>query len=402
MEMISYGKSDIGKVRDNNEDFLALKKINDDENLFIVADGMGGHQAGDVASKLGVETFVKHYRDLRAKDLPIPESLSESINKANSAILKKASSDIDKRGMGTTFSALLISDKKAYIVHIGDSRIYLVRADKIERITTDHTFVEKMVADGRITLEEARHHPQKNILYMSLGARETFYPDEIKGFEVKNDDIFLMCSDGLTDMVRDDVIKEYCLSYPPEKAVNELIALGNRNGGLDNISIVIVQIGGGKRHRTEAIKTSGIKKSRSFFLLVSLFFLMLLIFGTILLKKEKSSVFPKDIKEINFKPLKLEEKEKLDLVEQSPGSDENNSIKKIAGANTLMVKYTDSLSLIFTKDEFITVKDGNVIFRNDYRFGSMRISLDSIYFDKGSNGLVAIDNERKFYKMLVR
>ncbi|MCK5004529.1 MAG: Stp1/IreP family PP2C-type Ser/Thr phosphatase [Candidatus Aminicenantes bacterium] len=402
MEIISYGKSDIGKVRDNNEDFLTTKKISENEHLFIVADGMGGHQAGNVASKLGVETFVKHYRVIRKKGTSIPESLLESINKSNSAVLTKASTDLDKRGMGTTFSALLISDSKVNIVHIGDSRVYLVRDDKIKRITTDHTFVEKMVAEGRITPEEARRHPQKNILYMSLGARETFHPDEITGLEVKNNDIFLICSDGLTDMVTDDVIKEYCQSYSPEKAVDELITLSNRNGGLDNISIIVIEIGGEKKHRTEPIKIPGKKKGRSLFLMLSLLFMTLLIFGSLLLKKEKLPAFSNDLREISFKPLEFEEKEKLDLVRQSPGSVDSDSIRKFISENTLMVKTSNSISLIFSKKEFIAVQNGDVLFRNTYRFGKSQISLESIYFDKASNGLVAIDDEKKIYKMLVK
>ncbi len=402
MEIISYGKSDIGKVRDNNEDFLAIKKIAEDEHLFVVADGMGGHQAGNVASKLGVETFVKYYKMTRKKGTSIPESLLESINRSNSAVLTKASTDLDKRGMGTTFSALLISDSKLNIVHIGDSRIYLVREDKIRRITTDHTFVEKMVSEGRITPEEARRHPQKNILYMSLGARETFHPEEIVDLDVKKNDIYLICSDGLTDMVTDDAIKEYCQSYPPEKAVDELITLSNKNGGLDNISVIVVEIGGKKKHSTEPIKVPRGKKGRSLFVMISLLFMVLLIFGSLLLRKEKVPAFSSDLKEIRFKSLGFEEKEKLDLVRQSPGIVDSESIRKFIGENTLMVKTSDSISLIFSKDEFIAVQNGDVLFRNTYRFGDSRISLESIYFDKASNGLVAIDDEKKIYKMLVK
>ncbi|MEN8222784.1 MAG: Stp1/IreP family PP2C-type Ser/Thr phosphatase [Acidobacteriota bacterium] len=402
MEIISYGKSDIGKVRDNNEDFFAINDISENEHLLIVADGMGGHQAGNVASKLGVETFVKHYGSVRKRGASIPPALLQSIKRSNSAVLKKASSELDKRGMGTTFSALLISKKKANIVHIGDSRIYLIRDGIIKRITTDHTFVEKMVAEGRITSEEARHHPQKNILYMSLGARETFHPDEITGMEVMVDDIFLICSDGLTDMVTDDIIMEYCLSYPPDKAVDELIALSNRNGGLDNITIVIAQAGGVKKHRTEPIKVQKEKKERSLFLVLSILFVTLLVFGSFLLKKNKPLDFTGHLKEINFKQLRFEEKEKLDLVMQSPAGNENEEIKKFINSETLMIKSINSISLIFLRDEFIAVRNGDVLFRDRYRFGKNKINLESIYFDKASNGLVAIDDEKKIYKMSVK
>ncbi len=402
MEIISYGNSDIGKVRDNNEDFFAIKNISENEHLLIVADGMGGHQAGNVASKLGVETFVKHYEAVRKRGTSIPSSLLQSIKRSNSAVLKKASSDLDKRGMGTTFSALLISKQKANIVHIGDSRIYMIRDGIINRITTDHTFVEKMVSEGRITPEEARRHPQKNILYMSLGAREAFHPDEITGLEVKTDDILLLCSDGLTDMVTDEVIKEYCMSYPPDTAVNELIALSNKNGGLDNITIVIAQAGGEIKHRTEPIKTRQKKKGRSLFLMISLLFLTLLILGSLILKKDKAVEFTGYLKEINFQQLKFEEKEKLDLVRQFPGDADSYELKEFVTGDTLMIKSINSISLIFSKNEFVAVRNGDVLFRDKYMFGKNRINLENIYFDKASNGLVAIDVEKKIYKMSVK
>ena len=402
MEIISHGRSDIGKVRDNNEDFLASETIGENEHLFIIADGMGGHQAGNIASKLGVETFIKHYGTLRKKNTPIKKALFESISRSNSAVLRKASAELDKRGMGTTFSALLITGNKASIVHIGDSRIYLIRDGNIRKVTTDHTFVEKMVSEGRITEDEARRHPQKNILYMSLGARETFHPDEITDLEVREDDVFLLCSDGLTDMVTDDVIREYCESYPPDKAVNELIALSNRNGGLDNVSVIVVQVGGEKKHNTEPIRLSGAKKGRPLFLLLSILFLIVLIFGSVLMKKGAAPVFPEHLNEIRFNPLEFEEKENLDLVKQSPADSDVAGIKKFITGNTLMIKSDDSISLIFARDEYIGVRNGEVLFRNGYMVGNNRICLESIYFDKSTNGLVAIDDEKKIYKMSVK
>jgi len=401
MEINSYGKSDIGKVRGNNEDFLVIEKISDTEHLFIIADGMGGHQAGNVASKLGVETFVKYYSSVRKKGVSIPESMLESINHANSAILDKASAEIDKRGMGTTFSTLLISENEANIVHIGDSRIYLVRDGEIKKVTTDHTFVEKMVDEGRITSEEARVHPQKNILYMSLGARETFHPDEIKGIEVKDNDVFLICSDGLTDMVTDDIIKEYCESYPPEKSVNELISLSNKNGGLDNISIIVVRIGKKIKNQTEPIAITKLKKNRLLFMVISILFLSLVVFGSVLLKKDKIPIFPSDTIRIGFEPLKAGEREKLNLVSQTLGISENINTGKFISNSTLMVRTSRSISLIFSKDEFIVVKNGNVLFRNGYRLNRRSMILKSICFDKTSNGLVAIDDEENIYKLSV-
>ncbi len=257
MKLIYAGKSDKGKLRKANEDFFACQKIKGDEYLFVVADGMGGHQAGDVASKLGTETFIRRYNELREANTPIPEALRESISTANEEILEKATADLKKRGMGTTFSAVVLADMKAHIVHVGDSRIYITRDNEIVRLTTDHTFVEKMVEEGRLTEEEARDHPQKNILYMSLGARLSFAPELSESFNLKKGDILALCSDGLNNMVTDVQIKEYVTNHPPQKAVEKLIKLANENGGLDNITLLVILVNGNKPKSSE--KTEPIK-----------------------------------------------------------------------------------------------------------------------------------------------
>ena len=255
MKLTFYGKSDRGKLRQANEDYFACEKISSNEYIFIVADGMGGHQAGDVASKLGTLNFVHHYKELREKEIPMLDSLKESIVKANDSILQKALADLKKRGMGTTFSAIAVADMKGYIVHVGDSRIYIVRNNEILRLTTDHTFVEKMVEEGRLTDEEAREHPQKNILYMSLGARQSFSPEISERFDLNEDDRFILCSDGLNNMVPDNVIKEYVTAHSPQKAVEQLIIKANDNGGLDNITLVVVHVDESKNSDdTEPIK----------------------------------------------------------------------------------------------------------------------------------------------------
>lgn len=242
MKIDFFGNTDKGKVRKNNEDYFTGEKIRNDEYFFAVADGMGGHRAGDVASRLGTVTFVKSYKKFRKKGMPIIESINHSIARANGAILKKASSDPKKRGMGTTFSGIVVAGMKAYIVHVGDSRIYLIRDGRILQLTTDHTFVGKMVEEGRITEDEARDHPQKNILYMSLGAREAFEPEISEYFELEPGDVFVLCSDGLNNMVTDETIKEYAMSYETRESVSQLIKLANSNGGTDNITIQVVQV----------------------------------------------------------------------------------------------------------------------------------------------------------------
>jgi protein phosphatase len=242
MKVDYFGKTDRGNVRKANEDYLAGERIKDAEYLFIVADGMGGHRAGDVASRVGATSFIKHYKKLRKKNTPIDDTILRALIKANLSILEKAESDPRKRGMGTTFSAVVLADMKAYVAHVGDSRIYLIRDDEMVQLTTDHTFVGKMVEEGRITEDEARDHPQKNILYMSLGARKSFEPEINKSLELLDDDIFIMCSDGLNNMVSDNLIKEYVLSYPPRESVEELIRMANENGGTDNITLQVIHV----------------------------------------------------------------------------------------------------------------------------------------------------------------
>jgi protein phosphatase len=262
MKITYYGKSDKGKLRRTNEDFFTCQKVNNNEYLFVVADGMGGHQAGDVASKMGTLTFLRRYRELREVKTPMPDVLKESITKANEAILKKATSDLKKRGMGTTFSAVAAVNMKAYIVHVGDSRIYLIRDNEISRLTTDHTFVEKMVEEGRLTEDEARDHPQKNILYMSLGARQSFSPEVSNSYDLHKGDILILCSDGLNNMVTEEQIKKHALSYPPRKAVDKLVKMANDNGGIDNITLVMVVVGDCKSKSSEKTEPIKILKKR--------------------------------------------------------------------------------------------------------------------------------------------
>lgn len=277
---INYsGQTDKGKVRKANEDFLAYEKINDNEYLFIVADGMGGHQAGDVASKLGTQTFVDTYKSLRGNGDTIPDTMQQSIKEANATILAKASSDFSKKGMGTTFSAMVVSDMKACIVHVGDSRIYLIRDNQITKITTDHTFVEKMMEEGRLSEEEARNHPQKNILYMSLGARESFAPILIDDYEVREGDIFILCSDGLNNMVSDEQILEISFKHPnPSEMVAELVDYANEQGGTDNITVQAIKVGSshnsGDTEPISPVKRKGVVFALSFIALLIIFFII--------------------------------------------------------------------------------------------------------------------------------
>lgn len=269
MDIHFFAKTDIGRVRSGNEDYFLNEKIADEEFLFCVADGMGGHLAGDVASRIACEKFVENYKSSRRKKLPIPEAMEFSIRRANQAILKKAEDDPMKKGMGTTFSAVVILEKKACIIHIGDSRVYFIREGHIKRLTTDHTFVEKLVENGRISIEEAREHPQKNVLYMSLGARDGFFPEIIKDFAIQDGDAFVICSDGLSNMVDEELIKKVVLSMLPEDAAEELVHIANSSGGNDNITLQVVRIGSIESlEKTKPVKIASVKRNRLGFLIL--------------------------------------------------------------------------------------------------------------------------------------
>ena len=288
MKLTFFGNSDIGRVRRTNEDNFSGKRVAENEHLFIIADGMGGHQAGEVASKLGITSFIRKYRKLRKHGLAVEESMVKSMKQANSSILKRALTDPYKRGMGTTFTALVIYNRKATIVHVGDSRIYLIRNNKIKKITTDHTFVEKMLKEGKISEEEARDHPQKNILYMSLGARESYIPEIINDMPIKKGDVITMCSDGLNNMVEDETIKKYSLGNDPEESVNALIDLANENGGGDNITIQIIHAGpSAKKRKRTSYKQNHLRKVSVSLILTLVFSMALFLLN---LKNIESSI----------------------------------------------------------------------------------------------------------------
>ncbi len=316
MDIHFFAKTDVGKVRSANEDYFLSEKIAANEFLFIVADGMGGHQAGDVASKLASETFSGTYKILRKKNTAIMESMELAIKKANTVVFEKAAADIEKRGMGTTFSAMIIAAMKAFIVHVGDSRVYLIRKSKIKKITTDHSFVEKLVEEGRISPEEAHEHPQKNVLYMSLGARENFSPEILNAIILEDGDALIMCSDGLSNMVTDKTLMEIVMDDYPEDAANALVKLANVNGGADNITMQIVRIGSlAILEKTKPIRVA--KSRKKIFVAISLLVLLAIllalwyVFKNIghsetKIEKNANAAFL-DVEQKNRKPQKINE-----------------------------------------------------------------------------------------------
>lgn len=240
--MDSYSKTDVGMTRKVNQDYLfrSDKPVGNLPNLFLVADGMGGHKAGDLASRLCVETFVEEAGQNRLKT-PV-SILNECVTKANETVYHKAQDSPDYEGMGTTLVAATIVDQILYVANIGDSRLYVVNRS-IEQITEDHSWVEEMVKKGELTEEEMRFHPQKNIITRALGTGEQVTADFFE-VELKPGDRILMCSDGLSNMIDDDEL--FQIVSNKEKKLKDvchmLIDKANGYGGKDNIAVVLVEI----------------------------------------------------------------------------------------------------------------------------------------------------------------
>lgn len=242
VSMKTFSITDIGEKRKVNQDYVYCEAlpVGKLENLFIVADGMGGHNAGDYASRFSVTKFVECVKE-STKDSPI-EVIETAIKQTNEALLKKSNQQIELEGMGTTFVVATIANRTLYVANIGDSRLYLVNKE-ITQITRDHSLVEEMVRTGKIQESEARCHPNKNVITRALGVKETVEPD---CFEVacEKGDIVLMCSDGLTNMLEDDQIQTIVNTTQDnlEKTAKRLVEEANRNGGKDNIGIVLVKL----------------------------------------------------------------------------------------------------------------------------------------------------------------
>lgn len=238
----AFGKTDVGLMRTINQDsiFVSTQPIGKLPNLFIVADGMGGHKAGDVASREAIERFVKYACTTHMSD---PANILDAgIISVNKDIFDMANSNRDYSGMGTTFVAASLVENHVYIANVGDSRLYLIGRD-IRQITRDHSLVEDMVRMGVLEREEARTHYKKNVITKAIGVADdkTSTPD-IFEIEVENGDKLLLCSDGLTNMVEDYDIKKIVKDNDSiEDAVRELIKQANENGGKDNISAILIE-----------------------------------------------------------------------------------------------------------------------------------------------------------------
>lgn len=241
--MRAFAKTDVGKARQINEDYYYISNDQDIAKVYILADGMGGYNGGEIASKLATTTALKYilnnFESVPKEKEDILKLVKSSIEYANMVVYEKANKEKDLEGMGTTLDVCLIYNNKAYIGHVGDSRIYRIRKEFIRKLTHDHSYVQKLVKDGTITQEEANHHPKKNMLMKALGCTTFVEPDvTIKGF-IK-DDIILMCSDGLTNMIEDKEIYEI-VKREGTLAAEKLVQKANENGGYDNITAIVIR-----------------------------------------------------------------------------------------------------------------------------------------------------------------
>jgi len=235
-------RTDIGMIRAGNEDSF-FADANQFRGLFIVADGMGGHAAGEVASEMAVQIVTKELASVQhLNGADVAPRVAAALRNANRAIFLRTVEEVDKQGMGTTASVLLLANDRYLIGQVGDSRVYLLRDGVLRQLTKDHSYVQEQVDAGFLTPEQARYHPYSNVITRCVGASESVEPDTYGG-AVKAGDIFLVASDGLTGMVDDRRLQQLLLARSsPGRLVDSLIAEANGRGGLDNITAIVIQV----------------------------------------------------------------------------------------------------------------------------------------------------------------
>jgi protein phosphatase len=246
MEIIGAMRTDTGLVRTLNEDSVAWVTPHDDDtatnrgSLALVADGMGGHAAGEVASALAADVVRRLYYDL---DGPIPQVLASAFAAANRAIIEYAQEHPECRGMGTTCTVLAFRDSQAWLAHIGDSRAYLLRDRHLIQLSEDQTLVAKLVSEGTITQAEADQSPMHNVILQALGTTANIKPMiGAKGLPLQSGDVLILCSDGVSNMVPDGKIAEVASRLPPQEACDALIEAALAAGGHDNASLGVFSV----------------------------------------------------------------------------------------------------------------------------------------------------------------
>jgi PPM family protein phosphatase len=249
MQIKAYGLSDVGKQRQHNEDTFLVEP---GARLFLVADGMGGHAAGEIASRIAVDSISEFILHTNEDDGTWPHGYDVHLNRstnrlvaalriANGRVLEAMKRDARLKGMGTTIVASLFDGDTISFAHVGDSRAYLIREGKLIRITNDHSWVYEQVQAGMLSEEEAQRHPLRNVITRALGGAVSVLPDASE-IAWRPGDLYLLCSDGLTGMISEEEILQVVAEYEnPEEAVRQLIDLANARGGIDNVTAVLIQ-----------------------------------------------------------------------------------------------------------------------------------------------------------------
>jgi serine/threonine protein phosphatase PrpC len=238
-------KTDLGRVRENNEDKFEYYIPEDESTLasrglvFVVCDGMGGHAAGQIASELACKTFIDVYLHHPATEADV--ALRSAVVAANRFVADVARAIPARRGMGTTLSALILLQDKAFTVQVGDSRIYRLRSGELVQMTVDHTWVEEMTRNGMMSREEAENHPRKHMLMRAVGVEVDIQPD-IELHDLQPGDQYMLCSDGLINHVDDEAIHQLMAGAPPSEAVWKLVGTALTNGGSDNCTVMVVRV----------------------------------------------------------------------------------------------------------------------------------------------------------------
>lgn len=240
--MIGFGNTDVGKLRKVNQDYVYINNepIGSLDNLYIVADGVGGHKAGEVASEVAIDSFEQFIYE--TEDDEVLDLLVSALAYANEQVFNLAKTNKQYENMGTTLLATTIKNNKIFIAHVGDCRLYGIRNNKIAQMTSDHTYVMDLFKAGVISKEEAENSKESNVLTRALGTEKNVKADALF-CDVFEDDIFIMCSDGLSDMLTDDEIFKLASkrSVPTQEKVENLIQEANNNGGRDNIAVIIIE-----------------------------------------------------------------------------------------------------------------------------------------------------------------
>lgn len=256
MHITCAARTDVGLIRSGNEDNYTVVP---DRGVFIVADGMGGHAAGEVASEMAVAGVSRDLGSFKGSSLDEAVGrVTTAIRTANAAIFERTLIEHDKRGMGTTVTVLVLHANRYLIGHVGDSRAYLLRDSVFHQLTKDHSYVQEQVDAGYLTPEQARAHPYSNVITRCVGASGDVVPDIFSG-TCREGDVFLLASDGLTGMVEDEALGTI-LRTPgsPERWVERMVAEANRRGGLDNITAVIVRVDGVEAPAADPTATQGV------------------------------------------------------------------------------------------------------------------------------------------------